>query len=94
MQTAWEQAQVEAVKVERQVAELQEQLVAQQQAFEQMGLPVLRQTKELLNQKRLLLNNAKHSLQAWMEAKLLLAQHEQEAASCVVKLAELVRQQG
>ena len=93
LQVEWEKVQAKAGEAQRQVADLQDQLMAQQQVFEQMGLPALRQTKELCNQKRLLLNNAKHSLQAWMEAKQLLAQHEQEAAACVAKQAELARQQ-
>ena len=92
LQTDWKQAQVQAGQAQQQVEESQRQLVAQQQVFEQMGLPALRQTKERLNQKQLLLNNAKHSLQAWMEAKQLMAQHEQEAEACVAKQAELTRQ--
>ena len=93
LQADWEQAQAQAGQSQQQVEELQRQLVAQQQVFEQMGLPTLRQTKEQLSQKRLLLNNAKHSLLSWMEAKQLMAQHEQEVAACVAKQAELARQQ-
>ncbi|MCI7783840.1 MAG: AAA family ATPase [Parabacteroides sp.] len=93
LQTEWEKVQLQAGQSQQQVEDLQRQLTTQQQVFAQMGLPALRQTKEQLNQKRLLLNNTKHSLQSWEEAKLCLAQHEQEAVACQEKQAELARQQ-
>lgn len=93
LQADWEKAQAMAEQARQQVEALQGQLVAQQQVFEQMGLPALRQTKERLNQKQLLLNNATHSLQAWMEAKQVMVQHEQEVVSSQEKLTQLARQQ-
>ena len=93
LQADFVQAQAAEAQARQRVEELQRQSVAQQEAFEQLGLPALRQSKELLNQKMLLLTNAKHSLQRWEEAKQLLTQHEQEAVAGQEKLAQLARQQ-
>lgn len=77
-QADWQKVQAETARSQAAVEESQRVLEQQTVRFAQFDLPALRASKERLADRMLWLNDAKHSLENWLQAKRQIAEQEQE----------------
>lgn len=93
LQAQWQLAQEQVTQTCEHWEEVRQVLELQSAHLSELNLPGLRETKDQLAQKMWLLNEAKHHLQAWLEAKQQVLAHERELAEMRQKQVVLLQEQ-